>query len=257
MRQYTLLAAALVFAAACGDDPPTGPGTGMTAQMRADVAQSSGEAIAQHTEAMVRSEATASAALFAFAGDPSQGDCTISLGTFLCINSLGALDGETEIVFRDGGGIQQQDYDAETTASATVETEWDGTIQRSDLVIDLSASGDFAVTGMTGAEASRTWNGTAATSVSNAVHAGTRSYEWTATSNWSSVVVAASGDEPRWPLSGTVNANLQLEATEGPDEGRTASTTVQVTFNGTATVPLRVGGTEYTLDLSTRSVTEN
>lgn len=257
MRQYTLLATAVILAVACGDDPPTGPGGGMTAQMRADVAQSSGEAIAQNTEAMARTEATASSSLFAFGGDPSAGNCSITLGNLLCVTSFGSLDGQAEITFRDAGSAEQEEYDAETTASISIETDWDGEINRSGFNIDLMGNGAFSVTGLTGTEANRTWNGTSNIAVTSSTHGGNRTYEWTSTTTWASVVVAASGTEPRWPSSGTVTSNVQLEVLDGPDDGRTASTTVEVTFNGTANVPLKVGNTEYRLDLASRTVTDN
>lgn len=254
MRQQALLAAAVLFAVACSDDP-TGPDNSITAEMRADIAQSSGEVVAQDVEAMSHTEASSSTTLFAFAGDPSAGGCTFSLGTFLCVRSFGALDGEAQLTFRDAQGNAQDDFDATTTASVVIATEVSGDIDRTNFDLSFASEGDFTVTGLAGDETSRTWNGTGTTSVTSSLFGGSRAYTWTATRTATNVVVPTSGTEPRWPTSGTVTSNVEMEVTGGPDDGKTADVTVTVTFNGTATVPLKVGNSNYTLNLATRTVT--
>ena len=119
MRQYALLATAALFAVACSDDP-TGPDTSLTANMRADAAESSGEVVAQDVESMSSTEASGST-MFAFGGDLSTDGCTGALGVFLCLNTVGDLDGEAQLTFRDAGGTQQDNFDAATTATAAVD----------------------------------------------------------------------------------------------------------------------------------------
>src|SRR5690606_38230166 len=109
MRQYAFLATATLFAVACSDDP-TGPDNSITAAMRADAAESSGEIVAQDVAAMSTSE-TSSSTLFAFGGDLSTDGCTGALGVFLCLNTVGDLDGEARLTFRDAGGTQQDNFD--------------------------------------------------------------------------------------------------------------------------------------------------
>ena len=254
MRQYALVATACLFAVACSDDP-TGPGTEVSVQTRADVAAATGEALATDIEAMSRTEASGSASLFAFAGDPSA-SCTFSVGSFVCINSFGPFDGEATITFRDGSGTAQADFDADATASIDIETDISADIDRTNFDLEFNRQGDFTVTGLAGAETSRTWNGTATTSVSGSLFGGDRAYTMTSSTTFSAVVVPTTGGEPRWPTSGSVTSQVNWSSTAGPDAGESGSLTATVQFNGTAQVPLTVGGVTYSLNLATRTVVE-
>lgn len=253
MRHEFLVAAAITCAAACSDDP-TGPGTDTSAQTRTDVAAATGEAIATDVEAMSRTEATASSSLFAFAGDPSA-SCTFSVGSFLCVSSLGALDGEATITFRDGSGTAQAAFDEATTASIDIETEIAADIDRTNVELQFLRMGDFAVTGLAGAEASRTWDGTASMSVAGSLFGGERSYTMNSTTDADAVVVPTTGTEPRWPTSGSMTAEVTWSSSAGPDAGESGTLTATVQFNGTGQVPLRVGETDFTLDLASHVVT--
>lgn len=253
MRQYALLATATLFAVACSDDP-TGPDNSLTAEMRADAAESSGEVIAQDVESMSTSEASSST-MFAFGGDLSTDGCTGALGVFICVNTVGDLDGEAELTFRDAGGTQQDNFDAATTATAAIEIDTDGSVIRNGFEFDFSAERDFVITGMAGAETSRTWAGTGTVTATNSAHDTDRTYAYTSTTTYANVVVPASGDDPRWPISGTATTAMDLEVTGGPDDGKDATITAVVTFNGTANVPLKIGTTTYSLNLETHAVT--
>lgn len=254
MRQHFFLAAAVAFAAACSDDP-TGPDVEVSAETRADVAAVTGEALATDVEAMSRTEASGSASLFAFAGNPSA-SCTFSVGTFICANTIGPFDGEATITFRDGTGTAQDDYDVATTASIEIDTEVTADIDRTNFELQYSRTGDFTVTGLAGSETSRTWNGSASTSFTGSLIQADRSYTMTSTTTFSSVVVPTGGSEPSWPTSGTVTTQVNWSASAGPDAGESGTLTATVQFNGTSQVPLTVGGVEYTLDLASRTVVE-
>ncbi len=254
MRQAILLAAAVAFATACSDDT-TGSTDTITAEMRADVAASAGETIATDVESMSRTDATANSSLFTFAGDFSPSGCTLTLGSFVCASTFGNLDGEATITFRDAGGAAQADYDANATASVDVDTDISGSVSRPNFSLEFTRTGSFTVTGLAGTEASRTWNGNTSTTVSGSTFGGSRSYDLMATGTFASVVVPASGGEPRWPTSGTATTQVQFTTTSGDDAGTTGSLTATVTFNGTASVPLMIGNREYTLDLASHTVT--
>jgi hypothetical protein len=254
MRQHFLLAVAVAFAAACSDDP-TGPGDDVSAETRTDVAAATGEAIATDVEAMSRTEASGSASLFAFAGNPSA-SCTFSVGSFLCTNTFGPFEGEATVTFRDDDGAAQDDFDDDATASIEIETDITADIDRPNFELQFARTGDFAVTGLAGAEASRTWNGSATMSVSGSLFAADRSYTMSSSTSFSAVVVPTSGAEPRWPTSGSVTTQVNWSATAGPDAGESGNLTATVQFNGTSQVPLTVGGTTYTLDLQTHAVAE-
>jgi hypothetical protein len=256
MRQYALLAAAAAFAVGCSDDS-TGPTNTLTAEMRADLAQSMGEVIAQDVEAMSHTEASSSTTLFAFGGDPTATGCTVQVGTLVCTNVFGSLNGEATLGFRDAQGTAQDDFDDATTASATIETDIDGTIDQDGFSLEFATARDFAIAGLAGAETSRTWSGNGTVSVTSAMHDDEREYQWTATTTFAGITVPTSGTEPRWPTAGQVTSNVDLDVVGGPDDGESGVATVIVTFNGTANVPLKVENTNYTLNLATRTVTEN
>ena len=252
MRQYALLATAALFAVACSDDP-TGPNDSLSAEMRADAAETSGEVVAQDVESMSSSE-TSGSTMFAFGGDLSTNGCTGALGVFLCLNTVGDLDGEARLTFRDAGGTQQDNFDAATTATAAIEIDTEGSVTRNGFSLDFTSERDFVITGMAGAETSRTWAGTGTVTATSSEHDTERTYTYTSTTTYANVVVPASGTV-RWPTSGTATTSLQLEATGGPDDGEEATVTSVVTFNGTANVPLKIGNVTYSLNLDTRVVT--
>ena len=252
MRQYALLATAALFAVACSDDP-TGPNNSLTAEMRADAAESSGEVVAQDVESMSSSE-TSSTTMFAFGGDLSTDGCTGALGVFLCLNTVGDVDGEAQLTFRDAGGTQQANFDAATTATAAIELDTDGSVTRNGFALTFSSERDFVITGMAGVETSRTWAGTGTAVVTNAAHDTERTYEYTSTTTYANVIVPASGTV-RWPTSGTATTTMDLEVTGGADVGKDATVTSVVTFNGTANVPLKIGNVTYSLNLDTHVVT--
>jgi hypothetical protein len=252
MRQYALLATAALFAVACSDDP-TGPNTSLTAEMRADAAESSGEVIAQDVESMSTSESSSST-LFAFGGDLSTDGCTGALGVFLCVNTVDDVDGEAQLTFRDAGGTQQDDFDAATTATAAIELDTEGSVTRNGFALTFSSERDFVITGMAGAETSRTWSGTGTATVASSAHDTERTYTYTSTTTYANVIVPASGTV-RWPTSGTATTTMDLEVTGGDDVGKEATVTSVVTFNGTANVPLKIGTVTYSLNLDTHVVT--
>lgn len=253
MRQTYAMVAALLLVAACSDDS-TGPTPTLTAEQRTDVAAAMGEATSSDLDAMSRSGTSASV-LFGFGGDLDSGVCTSVLGNVVCTATAGAVSGEATLKFRDGSGTPQTAYDASTTASVLIDTDVSADISRSGFTLDYDHEGSFTVTGLAGAETTRTWTGTGSTSVTSASFGGTRSYELTTATNFQAVVVAADGADPRWPTSGRVTSNVQVDITGGPDDGERYTTTVQIDFNGTANVPMLVGGTPFMLNLSTHAVT--
>ncbi|HET9066088.1 MAG TPA: hypothetical protein VFN22_09760 [Gemmatimonadales bacterium] len=253
MRHLPLVAAVLLVTAACSDDS-TGPSTSLTSEQRADVAAAVGEATATDVDAMSRS-GTSSSVLFGFGGALDNGVCTSVLGNLVCTATAGNLSGEATLTFRDGSGQTQTAYDASTTASVLIDTDISGDVTRSGFTLDLDHQGSFTVTGLAGTETTRTWNGTGTTNIASSLFGGARAYEFTSNSNFQAVVVPTSGDEPRWPTSGRVTSTVQLEFTGGVHDGERRSTTVQIDFNGTANVPMRVGSTAFRLDLATHLVT--
>lgn len=248
MRQYAILATAALFAVACSDDP-AGPDDSISESMRADAAESAGALVASDVEAMTSTSSNANA-LFTFGGDLDTDGCTGTLGVYVCLNSIGAVNGEARLTFRDAGGTAQYNFDATTTASAAIDLDSDGTMSHAGFSIDFDSERDLQVSGMAGNEQQRTWAGTGTVTVSNSLHDAQRAYSYTATTVYTDVVVPVAGSTS-WPQSGKATTTMNLEATSGSDDGETATITAVVTFNGTADVPIRIGETTYQLNLDT------
>ena len=141
-----------------------------------------------------------------------------------------------------------------TLNPTAIEIDTEGTVERSGFELSFSSERDFVITGMAGAETSRTWAGTGTVVATSAQHDTDRDYEFTSTTTYANVVVPASGTV-RWPTSGTATTTTDLEVTGGADVGKDATVTSVVTFNGTANVPLKIGNVTYSLNLDTHVVT--
>jgi len=255
MRHVLFVAAGLACLAACSDTG-TGADASITAEMRADVAAATGAALATDVEGMSRSSATGSGSLFAFAGAPATAGCTFNLGTFVCLNTLGSLDGTANLTFKDGSGTAQDSYDASATASVDIATDVSGSVSHGNFEITYSRTASFTVSGLAGDETERTWNGTATTTVSSSLFNGNHGYTMDASTDFNGVIVPTGGSEPRWPTSGTATTQVDFEVTGGPHAGTTGTLTATITFNGTGQVPLRIGTTEFTLNLDSHAVAE-
>ena len=250
MRKSLALVAALsIGLAACSDDDPTGPDNSITAQMRADAAEAIGETAARDVEAMTST--SGSGALFAFGGDFDTSGCTLNIFVFLCNSTAGGLNGEASILFTDAAGDDQDAYDAATTGGVTLELGSDGTINRVGFSSDYDASRDLTLSGMVGAETNRVWNGSGSTSFDGSLHDNSREYSFDVQQDFNAVNVPTGGSSI-WPTAGSVDYDIDLTIVGGDNAGETR--TGRVDFNGSADVPLTVGGTSYSLDLATGAV---
>lgn len=159
--------------------------------------------------------------------------------------------------FKNAAGATQSGYDATTTASAIIHAEVTGKIERENWSAEVERIRDLTVTGLAGAETSRTWNGTGTGKSTRSRHkegTETRTYDVSCTSTRTNVVVNLPRSENRWPVSGTINRQCTIKITGGPNDGKTVERTVTITFNGTQMVPITVNGKAFTLDLKTRKV---
>lgn len=156
----------------------------------------------------------------------------------------------------DGNGAPMSAYDANLTASANVEASVTG--------IHIALAGqdtvdrqrDMTVSGLAGAETSRTWNGTGSRD-DGGYRQDTdrlRTYHTTDAVTWSNVVVNLPRLINPWPMSGTITRQIQGTGSvtrNGTTRTFTIQRTVTITFNGTRYVPMVVGTTAYVLDLLT------
>ncbi len=160
-------------------------------------------------------------------------------------------------VFRDAAGQVQAQYSPSTTASVEIEVHVTGTVSRNAWEATVDRERHLVVSGLSGTETTRTWNGTGSGTVSRSKHTdggSTRTYDITYTTTITNVVVPVPRSENGWPISGTITRHAVIHITGGPRDGETVERNITVTFNGTNSVTLTVNGEAYTLDLKTRTV---
>lgn len=242
----------LVTLAACNAES-TGPELTPLADLAIsrDIATQSAEAAAEDVELMGGPTGQFG---FGFAASLSSGDdAPFQCGT----HTRDLLTIVRTCTFKNAAGATQSGYDATTTASAIIHAEVTGKIERENWSAEVERIRDLTVTGLAGAETSRTWNGTGTGKSTRSRHkegTETRTYDVSCTSTRTNVVVNLPRSENRWPVSGTINRQCTIKITGGPNDGKTVERTVTITFNGTQMVPITVNGKAFTLDLKTRKV---
>ena len=155
------------------------------------------------------------------------------------------------VTFYDVGGTVMDAYNAETTASINIVIEMSGEVARDGWTATVARSRDLTVSGLEGAETSRTWNGTGSGTVSGSRHIdqhGDRSYEMSSSVAIDAVVRGLPREANPWPLSGTITRNITVTITTA-DGVVTRERTAVLTFNGTQFAILLVNGEEYEVDL--------
>lgn len=158
-------------------------------------------------------------------------------------------------VFKDAAGNTQAAYDSLTTASVQVNATVKGEVTRGPMSMTVDRTREMVVTGLAGRETTATWNGTGRgtmTRVRTNENGDTRQYEMTYTVRRTNVVVPVPRTATSWPLSGTVTKSYTVKFTGGPNDGKTVTREVVITFNGTATPVATINGEAWELDLSNR-----
>ncbi len=158
------------------------------------------------------------------------------------------------VLFYDAGGVLMDAYNPETTASMNIVVEMSGDVERDGWTASVSRSRDMTVSGLLGAETSRTWNGTGSGEVSRSQHSdehGDRSYDMSSSVVIADVVRNLPRDLNPWPVSGTITRSVTVTITTA-DGVVTRERTAVLTFNGTQFVILLVNGEEYEVDLDAR-----
>lgn len=275
-RLHTRLvgATALVLAAACASDDATGPSATQVQMMSADLALNTGQSVASDV-AVWRSNEGAVGGGFGGAGAPPGGSCTTSGNTVTCTGGReGAFTVTRSFSFFDASGAAMGAYDSLLTGridfATTISGSFSGTTPRGETVTGSeNRSRAMSVSGLAGQETQRTWNGTGSGTHEATITGdrGTRRYRATGSDTTTNVVWVVAPTRGAYPASGTtVRRVTQTQTLEGDQTvSRTITRRVQVTFNGTAQVPMQVSldgprGTverSCTLDLAARTVSCN
>lgn len=191
--------------------------------------------------------------------------CTYSANTgrFSCPAIVSAgLTLNRDFGFYDANNTAQSAYSASTTDSANFHVSVAGTHTADNGQDVVNRDRSLTVSGLLGAETSRTWNGTGTRNDNGYRTVGdvTRSYTVNDAVTVSSVVVNLPRSSNPWPMSGTITRQISGTASvskSGVSKSFSVSRTVTITFNGTQYATVSVGGNTYTLDLSTGVATKN
>jgi hypothetical protein len=192
--------------------------------------------------------------------------CTYSAttGRFTCpAVTSGGLTLNRDYAFFDANNQPQSAYDAATTDSANFHVSVVGTITFSNGQANVNRDRNFTVSGLLGAETSRTWNGTGSRNDNgsrNGTDGTVRSYQTADALTVSQVVVDLPRSTYPWPMSGTITRHITGTASvsrNGVTKSFSVDRTVTITFNGSQTATVTVNGNTYTLDLSTGVATKS
>ena len=190
-------------------------------------------------------------------------DCTYSAitGRFTCPALVkNGLTLTRSAAFLDAGGTAMSKPDS-LTASANFQLAVSGVHSALTGADTISRSRNMTATGLLGKETQRTWNGTGSRSDAGfrSDSGVTRTYHTTDNVTFTNVLVKLPRLTNPWPISGTVVRQVAGSGSatrNGTTRTFTLSRIVTITFNGTRTVPMTVGTTEFTLDLLTGKATK-
>jgi hypothetical protein len=270
-------AAAAVFitlgTVACSADllsPPTLD----DAQITADVAASSGDAIASQVAGFNDNVAAAGSfsrvapsynVTVGSGNQPSfsgiSPTCSYTSGRYSCsATTENGLSVTRSFAFYNGQGQTVQNWDATVVESVNFQATVDGTWSK-DLVWNASIhrTGDLTVSGLISHAPQRIWNGTGTgdDQISHIGLDGVRSLTGTSTVTVTNVTMPGKDATSQIPLSGSIKLDVQYTAGlqgAGGNASKEVNTSVTVTFDGTNTPALQIGSLHCLLHLDTHGV---
>ncbi len=177
-------------------------------------------------------------------------------GSFECENaSPPGLTVTRTCAFYDGDGIEQDAFDAQSTAMVVVHAEMEGTIDRGEWSATVSRVRDYTVSGLEGDETTLTWDGTGSGTMTRIRQ--TRSgdqvqMDMVSEEEAIGVIIPVPRTPDGWPLAGTITSSVTVTITGGPRDGVTRQRDVTITFDGTQWATVTVNGETFTIDLANR-----
>jgi len=266
------LAAAVALVAslsACGGDS-TAPSSAEStdAQIAADIATASGEAVAADVADLAAGEsltgssgsvASPDGLSLAVGSNPNACPHDPATNRHVCARSTaGNVSVTRSYQFLDADGNVMASYDPQLTASIDFLFQIDGTRTGKNHTASFHRERHSVVSGLAGSETERTWNGTggAADTSAHTAPRGTRQYAMSATETTTNLVMKLPRAENPYPASGTIVRDVQATVVRDGANAVTKqlSRRVEVTFDGTKTARLTVGTLACSLDLDTREV---
>lgn len=157
--------------------------------------------------------------------------------------------------FFDVDGLEMDGFDRLLTASVEMVWTVSGTVTRDIWSGSVERSRTTVLSGLEGEETTRTWNGTGSDIVSRSQFRPTtdeqRTYDLTASTVITDVVVGVPRSENPYPLSGSISYDMVVTITT-PDGTRTRERTATIVFDGTQFATLTVNGEVFEVDLDDR-----
>ena len=282
MKRSLLLGAPMLVLAACSSDS-TGPISITAADINQAAVISASDATAEDVSILSASDMTMSGgavqnvvggglmlsripsgAAPSYAWTFGSG-CTYSAFTsrFSCPPMTdGGLTLNRDYAFFDANQTAQSAYSASTTASANFHVNVAGVHVAAAGADTVNRDRSLTVSGLAGAETSRTWNGTGTRSDGGFRQETDvkRNYHTTDAVTVTNVVVNLPRSSNPWPMSGSITRQISGTASisrSGVSKSFAVTRTVAITFNGTQYATVTVGSDTYTLDLSTGVATKN
>lgn len=285
-RTFCVAAGIIAGAIACSSDRAYAPpGTVLTdAQVSADVAATAGLAVVGSIEDqgdyLSNTGVSPSINTFASLGNVSTGapapntdnspaaaqpkpECAYGTATerWTClpfVNSRG-LTVLWSYAYFDASGTAMEQYNPVTTERVEYASQLDGPVGDGSTFTGVThRKVNQVLSGLTGTEVTRVWNGAGVSADTTNYHSasGSRHYAGIELDSVKSVVYSHPRLPGSYPLSGEMVriANYSATAAGKSTETRSVSRTIVTTFNGTATVLIRSGSVSCTLHLDTRKV---
>ena len=255
-----VLSVATMLGVACSSDTTTT----MTADaaLTAQAAAIGSSAVTSDANLMMPSSAgsQSSVQMSPFDDDNPSAGCSLLLLRWSCpVRISSGLNVSSAITFYDSTGAPQSTFDALLTASMHIDADMSGSVQHGSWQSDVVRHRHFIVSGMIGAEASRTWSGEGSDSLHRtrvSDSSMTREFEVTINTTLSGVVVPVRGGG-RHPKAGTVTQVITMFEVSGDHVGQTYTFAATYTFDGTTRVPFRIGERRFHLDLDADAVAED
>ncbi|MEZ4416575.1 MAG: hypothetical protein R3E10_12580 [Gemmatimonadota bacterium] len=178
-------------------------------------------------------------------------DCPMEGSTYVCTFGRGGVETTVEITFLDGSGQAQAAYDESTTASVHMTSASERSFTREAATGFSMRSADLTVSGLEGAETTRTWTGTASgESTRSSDERGTSAM--TFLSEMNEVVIPHPRQDDSWPISGTIRSTVSGTFTDPEGIVTQVDRDLTVEFNGTQFPTATLNGEAVELDLASR-----
>ena len=177
-------------------------------------------------------------------------DCPQDGFTYVCTHDGLGRTRTIEITFFDGSGPMEA-YDESDTESIHFLSTAEGSVDLDRFSGSMSRTRDLTVSGLSGEETTRTWNGTTE-GTSSRVHAfgdfAGEEITTTSSSTIEDLTLPLPEDETApWPLGGVITTEMSRSG--GPRAGEYL---IVITFDGTQFASVLVNGEEMTVDLAAR-----